>query len=176
MRLLGIAREVERWFSTNPQEGVHLSIGFCGPGQLQSILIGDQFVATGSVIQNAMRKAWLSSNSSPSSSPNSAVDSHKGKRTPFAADPPKCTEIPSVRSVCTQCETSLEERKGRSDTVLEEMLAADMAQARVAFRFSKVFRAQCGGFLLQCDQYEKTLEQYSQRLGTISGAAAEINA
>jgi signal transduction histidine kinase/DNA-binding response OmpR family regulator len=163
LRLQGIAHEVERWFSSKSQPGVpslRVSVGLSGPGDIQTMFIGDQFVATGSVIRSAIRQAWLTSRSGYSN-PGTPVDLNK--LGPLTA----VRNTDSVRSVSTQFEaemTGMMKLDGRScsDLVNKEMAEADLAHARVAFRVSQVLRAECEELRIQCEQQKKKLAEYSQ--------------
>jgi hypothetical protein len=164
MRLQGIAREVERWFSENVHSGLRVSIGLSGPGDIQTMLVGEQFVASGTLIRHAIKQAWLSSRNA-SSNQGTPIEPYRYE--PLALS--NALEAPSTRSIGTLSEISGHHLA--VDTASSEMFAADIAQARIAFRFSQLLRAQCEGLRAQCEQYEQKLKGHSKQLSAINGAS-----
>ena len=73
-----------------------------------------------------------------------------------------------VQPTLTQIQTVGLDMIAGPDKASAEMLLADVAHARIAYRLSRVLRDKCEMLREQCEQYETKLEQYSQRLSAIS--------
>jgi hypothetical protein len=175
LRLQGIAREVQNY----GHGGLKLSIGLSGPGDVQTVFIGEQLVASGTVIRNAVKMAWLNNRSGTGSNPGTPVhpdlDGYPAKAGPFKVSNGPSVEMISASSLETQVQPTLTQIQtvgldmiAGPDKASAEMLLADVAHARIAYRLSRVLRDKCEMLREQCEQYETKLEQYSQRLSAIS--------
>jgi DNA-binding response OmpR family regulator len=175
LRLQGIAREVQNY----AHGGLKLSMGLSGPGDVQTVFIGEQLVASGTVIRNAVKMAWLNNRSGTGSNPGTPVhpdlEGYPAKAGPFKVSNGPSVEMISASSLETQVQPPLTQIQtvgldmiAGPDKASAEMLLADVAHARIAYRLSRVLRDKCEMLREQCEQYETKLEQYSQRLSAIS--------